>query len=214
MHQIINIYKPVGWTSFDVVRRIKHHWPLERVGHAGTLDPFAEGVLLVCVGTATKRVSELMDTPKEYRALVQMGCETDTLDITGRIVQKTEPVVMSDDSICAVLKTFIGAGEQVPPKYSALKQNGQRMYHLMRHGTDVEPESRPVMIYELELLEFLKPDRLDIRIVCAKGTFIRSLARDLAYAMNTTGFLRSLVRTRIGTFAADQAQRIDRPDTW
>jgi tRNA pseudouridine55 synthase len=214
LDRIINIYKPVGWTSFDVVRRIKHRWPLEKVGHAGTLDPFAEGVLLVCVGKATKQVSGLMDSPKEYRAVVQLGYETDTLDITGRIVRKKKPALMNENNASEILQRFVGTIDQIPPKYSALKQNGQRMYHLMRVGTEVEPASRPVIIFELELLEFLTPDRLEIRILCSKGTFVRSLARDLAYALNTAGYLRSLVRTRIGAYTVDQAHRMDRPDTW
>lgn len=214
MDQIINMCKPVGWTSFDIVRRVKHRWPLDRVGHAGTLDPFAEGVLLVCVGRATKQVASLMDERKEYIATLQLGIETDTLDVTGRIVNEKRPVSHGRETIIKTAQDFIGVIEQVPPIFSALKQQGQRMYDLARRGADVQPSSRRITVYELEILQYAPPDRLCLRIVCSKGTFIRALVRDLAYALDTVAFTRALVRTRIGEFAIERTSRIDRPETW
>ncbi len=214
MDQIINMFKPVGWTSFDVVRRVKHRWPMERVGHAGTLDPFAEGVLLVCVGRATKQVPSLMLEQKEYVATLQMGLETDTLDISGRILCKKKPCIENLASIIQTAQTFVGVQEQTPPSFSALKQDGQRLYDLARRGEQVQPASRLITIYELEILSFTPPDRLGMRIVCSKGTFIRALVRDLAYALGTVAFARTLVRTRVGRFDLKQTSKIDRPETW
>jgi len=214
LEKIININKPPGWTSFDVVRRLKHRWPQERVGHAGTLDPFAEGVLLVCVGQATKQVPALMTQPKEYRAVVQLGIETDTLDITGRIVaERSIPRIAAAD-IREVLNTFIGCIQQVPPRFSALKQEGQRMYDLARRGAAVEPKERSITVYELELSAVHSLDVMELKIVCSKGTFIRSLARDVAQALGTVGFVRRLIRTRIGVYRLEQAIGIDQLETW
>jgi len=214
LEKIININIPAGWTSFDVVRRLKHHWPQERVGHAGTLDPFAEGVLLVCVGKATKQVPALMTQPKEYRATVHLGIETETLDITGRIVAERNVPPTAAEDIEAMLPHFVGCIQQVPPRYSALKQEGQRMYDLARRGAAVEPQERSVNIYELELSGVKSRDVVELRIVCSKGTFIRSLARDLAHALGTVGFVRRLIRTRIGVYRLEQAVGIDQPETW
>lgn len=214
MEKIININKPPGWTSFDVVRRLKHYWPQERVGHAGTLDPFAEGVLLVCVGKATKQVPTLMTQAKEYRATVQLGIETDTLDISGRVVAEQSVPRTAADDIRAVLMDFVGCIHQVPPAYSALKQEGQRMYDLARRGAAVEPKERSVNVYELELSAMRSFDVVELRIICSKGTFIRSLARDMAHALGTVGFVRRLIRTRIGVYRLEQAVGIDRPETW
>ncbi|NLP12640.1 tRNA pseudouridine(55) synthase TruB [bacterium] len=214
LEKVININKPAGWTSFDVVRRVKHYWPQERVGHAGTLDPFAEGVLLICVGKATKQVPALMAQPKEYRATVQLGIETDTLDITGRIVAERSVPNTAVDDIRAVLPNFVGCIQQVPPRYSALKQDGQRLYDLARRGAAVEPQERSVNVHELELSAVKSFDLVELRIVCSKGTFIRSLARDVAHALGTVGFVRRLIRTRIGVYQLEQAADIDRPATW
>lgn len=212
LDQIINMYKPVGWTSFDIVRRLKHRRPLEKIGHAGTLDPFAEGVLLICTGKATKQVPELMAQEKEYTACIQLGAETDTLDITGSLIQEKKVQWLATDHIQGVLQTFVGTHAQVPPKYSALKQEGKRFYEIMRRGADVAPTSRMITIHKLEWLDASRSDRLTIRIVCSKGTFIRALARDLAYALDTVGYVRSLLRTRIGPYRVDQSVRIDQWD--
>ena len=199
MDAIINVWKPIGWTSFDVVRKIKGIVKPSKVGHAGTLDPFAEGVLVICIGRMTKKVESLMDHEKEYIATIQLGSETDTLDPEGKVIKEAEVTSLSNKKIESILNTFVGESEQIPPMYSALKVNGRRLYELAREGKVIERQARKIIISEIELLEtgnnFLK-----IRVKCGRGTYIRVLASDIANTMNTVGFLKSLVRTQVGEF--------------
>lgn len=200
--QILNIRKPIGWTSNDVVRLVKRRSD-GKVGHAGTLDPFADGVLLVCLGPATKKASELMLLDKQYRAVVEFSAETDTLDIAGNIINQSS-IKVDIKAIQKVLPEFIGQISQTPPIYSALKVNGQRAYNLARAGKDVKMEKRKVMIYSIDIINF-NQQKLEIDITCAKGVYIRSLARDIAHQCGSVGFLRKLTRTRIGHYSIEDA---------
>lgn len=201
---ILNVDKPEGWTSHDVVARVRRLSGQRRVGHAGTLDPFATGVLLVCLGQATRISEYLMDQPKRYHAIVRFGVSTDTYDATGRVVQETDRVPEDLAVIEALLPQFTGRILQTPPPYSALKVAGQPAYRRARHGEAVELEPRPVQIYELKVLSWVPPD-LELEVLCGKGTYIRSLAHDLGQAAGSAAHLASLRRTAIGSFTVEEA---------
>ena len=213
MDAILNVWKPIGWTSFDVVKNIKGYVKPSKVGHAGTLDPFAEGVLVICIGKMTKKVESLMDHEKEYVATIQLGSETDTLDTEGKVVKEAEIPLLSDEKIEAILNTFLGESDQVPPMYSALKVNGKRLYKLAREGKVIERQPRKITINEIELLEN-NIDSLKIRVKCGRGTYIRVLASDIANAMNTVGFLKSLVRTQVGEFRQEDSILVENVAEW
>jgi tRNA pseudouridine55 synthase len=206
--QVLAVRKPVGWTSFDVIRWIKSRLPGVKVGHAGTLDPFAEGVLVVCIGRATKRVSEFLQASKSYRACIRLGVATDTLDITGSITDTITDITPDRNRMLEALAGFIGDIDQVPPQFSALRINGKRAYHLARAGRPVEMKKRKVTIHRLDLVS-IDSDLLTIDIECSKGTYVRSLARDVARAMGTVGYVQTLVRTAIGQLSLDNALEIE-----
>ena len=196
---LIPVWKPVGWTSFDVVKKLRSQIKPTKVGHAGTLDPFAEGVLMLCTGKYTKQVETFMDNEKEYLAEIQLGVETDTLDPTGKVVETANVPKLTEDKINLVLKEFIGEIKQEPPMFSALKVNGQPLYKLARKGINIPRENRTVNIYDIQLINFT--DRtITLQVVCGRGTYIRSLAKDIAEKLNTVGHLTSLKRTRIGEY--------------
>jgi len=207
--QILNMCKPIGWTSNDVVRWVKRRTG-EKVGHAGTLDPFADGVLLMCIGAATKKVPQLMALEKEYRALVEFGVETDTLDIAGTIINQ-RPIRVESAILEQSLASFIGDIDQTPPLYSALKVQGRRAYDLARSGKPVQLDKRLVHIYDISVVQF-NGRQLEIDVRCAKGVYIRSLARDIAQHCGTIGFLRKLTRTRVGHYKVRDSIRIDQAD--
>ena len=196
---VIPLWKPLNWTSFDVVKKIRSKIRPVKVGHAGTLDPFAEGVLMICTGKKTKSIEYFMDQKKVYIAEIFLGSETDTLDFTGRII-KTAPIhTLNEGSINNILIDFIGDIMQEPPMFSALKYNGQRLYKLARQGIVVPRKKRLVKIYDIKLLDFTA-DSIKIKVICGRGTYIRSLSRDIARRLGTVGHLKSLKRTRIGNF--------------
>ena len=197
---VLNICKPAGWTSFDLVRLVKRLTGGARSGHAGTLDPFAEGVLLVCTGKETKNIQHLVDCDKEYLAQIRLGIETDTLDITGRPVRRAPVAALTRERIEEAFTRFAGPLCQVPPRFSALKKNGKRWFELARQGVEDEPSPRTIFVHELELLAMTN-EVLSIRIRCSKGTYVRSLARDLAIELGTVGYLSRLERTRIGAYS-------------
>ncbi|MDZ7316970.1 MAG: tRNA pseudouridine(55) synthase TruB [candidate division KSB1 bacterium] len=206
---VLNLCKPIGWTSNDVVRRAKRLLGVEKIGHAGTLDPLADGVLLLGVGReGTRRIAELMGMEKEYRLLMELGVETDTLDLSGKIVQRKVPASLDRDLLQQTLQRFVGVIEQTPPAFSAVHVAGRRAYQLARSGVPFELPKRWVTIYALELLESAWP-RLHLRAVCSKGVYIRSLVRDLAYALGEIGYLKRLTRTRIGPFKIEDALSIE-----
>lgn len=178
--------------------------PGVKVGHAGTLDPFAEGVLLVCLGRATKRASQLMALEKQYNATLEFGIETDTLDVSGAIVQRDSEFQLQTESLNAVVSQFVGVIEQTPPSFSAVHVNGQRAYQLAREGKDVKLQSRQVTISELNVIR-VNTHSAELSIRCSKGTYIRSLARDIARELGTVAYLKKLSRVRIGDYDISNA---------
>ncbi len=205
---ILNISKPVGWTSFDVVRRIKREVGSVKVGHAGTLDPFAEGVLLICIGRATKRISELMHLEKEYVATLQLGMETDSLDISGQVTKVDNVPALDLQTITECAATFKGEIEQVPPIFSAVKIKGKRSYQIARAGGEITNKIRRVRIHKIEIIDYNNA-LIKFRVVCSKGTYIRSLARDISLKLNTVGYLRKLTRTRIGEYKIQSSLQVN-----
>jgi tRNA pseudouridine55 synthase len=201
---IVNIDKPLGLTSFQVVKRIRRWTGCRKVGHAGTLDPMATGVLLICTGKATKKVAVFMELMKTYEGEILLGQTTDTDDADGRIIQESSVPLISESQIRLVLNEYLGEIEQVPPQYSAIRRNGTRMYHLARKGFHVPAPPRHVLIDQISLLSWENP-RIRIRVRCGKGTYIRSLARDIGKQLGTGGHLSQLRRTAIGPYYVDEA---------
>jgi len=197
----------VNWTSFDVVNKARRILDVKKVGHAGSLDPFATGVLLLCTGRATKWVPQFMELEKEYVGEIELGTTTDTLDVTGRVLTRREVPEYSLDEIHKVCQDFVGEILQVPPAYSALKVQGQRLYKRAREGRAIEVAPRRVKIHRLEVLSYSRPVTT-VRVICSKGTYIRALARDIGQALGCGAFLRSLTRTRIGDFRIENALEI------
>ncbi len=208
MNGILNIDKPAGITSFDVVRKIRYLTGVKKVGHSGTLDPFATGVLLVFVGReATKQISEFTGLEKEYYAKIKLSEKTDTADLTGKVIEEKSIPELSISQIESVFQNFIGKIRQIPPMYSAIKKDGIRLYKLARKGKTIEREPRRVEIKELELLEYNKPF-LKFSSVVSKGTYIRALAEDIAEKLGTVGHLVELRRMRIGNFRIKDALKL------
>jgi tRNA pseudouridine55 synthase len=201
---LLNIDKPKGITSHDVVARIRKLAGQHRVGHAGTLDPLATGVLLVCLGQATRLVEYLMASRKQYRATIRFGTATDTLDAEGLIVARSDPTAVTEDRLKAILPAFIGEIEQIPPVFSALKQGGIPLYQRARAGEHVKVAARPVIVYFLKWVTWQPPD-LTLDITCSAGTYIRSLARDLGYAVGSVAHLAGLMRTASGEWPLAEA---------
>jgi tRNA pseudouridine55 synthase len=209
-HGLLNVDKPAGLTSRDVVNRVQSLLPRKtRIGHAGTLDPLATGVLIVCVGAATRLVEYIQRMDKEYLAEFTLGAASDTDDALGQITP-TPPVPPIPDqrAIESALRTFVGEILQTPPQFSAAKRDGRRAYKLARRGEEFSLSAKPVQIHAIELLGFQFPE-LRLRIHCGKGTYIRSIARDLGAVLGCGGYVRSLRRTRIGPFLAQNALQLD-----
>ncbi|MCK4351928.1 tRNA pseudouridine(55) synthase TruB [candidate division WOR-3 bacterium] len=222
------INKPIGWTSFDVVKYIRTVSGIQKIGHTGTLDPIAQGLLILCLGKSTKLVNSLMNEEKEYLATIRLGETRDTDDISGEILHRARPeeilnqvqndtfrvqndnkrgrnkIHPSKNEIKRILQQFKGRTLQVPPMYSALKSKGRRLYKIAREGKIIKREPRKVYIKELELLSYHFP-LLKLKIICGKGTYIRALARDIGEKLGCGGCVESLTRTRIGNFNLSQA---------
>ena len=207
-NRILNINKPRDWTSFDVVKKIRKITRIKKVGHAGTLDPFATGVLLIAMGKGTRQISHLMDLEKEYIGTIELGTETDTCDATGTIIRQKSTELITPMAIRQVLSEFVGEIEQIPPTFSAVKVNGVRAYKLARQGIDFQLNARRGKIFALELLECNIP-LIQIRVCCSKGTYIRALARDIGAKLETGANLKELVRSRIGNFRIEDAIEIE-----
>lgn len=203
MNGIIIIDKEPDFTSADVVAKMRGICGQRKIGHTGTLDPAATGVLPICLGSGTKLCELLTGQDKEYVAELLLGVETDTQDATGRVLTERS-VEVSEEEIRAVCMSFVGHYDQVPPMYSALKVNGRRLYELAREGREVERKARPVVIHELEILE-LKLPVVKLRVVCSKGTYIRTLCADIGEKSGCGGTMRTLRRTRVGQFGLAQA---------
>jgi len=204
---IINIDKPMDWTSFDVVRKIKYTTRIQKVGHAGTLDPFATGVLIVLTGKNTKRQNEFMDMPKTYDAEILLGNKMDTGDRTGAIVESLPVPELTEDMIITALANFHGEIEQTPPMYSAKKVDGQKLYKLARKGKVVERKPSIISIYSIGLTSW-SSNQINIRVNCGRGTYIRVLAEDIAEKLGTVAHVKELKRTAIGDYRIEDALSI------
>ena len=205
---VVVVNKPSGPTSFDVVRRVKGLFKVKRVGHTGTLDPTATGVLPICVGAATKVAGFIAEGEKEYEATVRFGQVTDTQDAAGRVLE-TRPVdALSEDRVREALRSFVGLIEQTPPMYSARKVEGKRLYELARAGEEVERVPRAVNVDEARLTFFQPPDA-GIFVRCSKGTYLRTLAHDLGMRLGCGAHLRDLRRVRVGPFSLDESVGLD-----
>jgi len=201
---ILNIDKPRGETSFGVVAMVKRWSGERRVGHAGTLDPEATGVLPVCLGEGTRVIEFLVEATKAYRAQIELGVATDTYDASGKITQRGDASGISQEQLKSVLASFCGLIQQTPPMYSAVRYHGKRLYELARAGIKVERKSRLTRIYHLELIDW-QPPVVTIEVVCGKGTYIRSLAHDLGQTLDCGANLKSLIRLRYGLFDIEDA---------
>jgi len=209
MHGFINIDKPLGITSHDVVARLRRITRIKRIGHAGTLDPAASGVLVVAIGHATRLIEYVQDdTHKTYQARIMLGSATDSDDATGAVIAESPVPTLTQDTIESVLKTLTGDIMQVPPKVSALHVDGQRMYDLARQGKAPDLPARPVTIYAITLTSW-DTQMIEINVTCGKGTYIRSLARDIGLMLGTHGHLSTLRRTHVGAFAVADALPLD-----
>ena len=204
---IINIYKEAGYTSFDVVARLRGILRIRKIGHTGTLDPDAVGVLPVCIGKATKVCDLLTNRDKEYETVLRLGVETDTQDMTGEVLA-TSSVEVSPDQVRQVIDDFVGEISQIPPMYSALKVQGQKLCDLARKGMVVEREPRTVQIYGIQILEMELP-RIRMRVQCSKGTYIRTLCHDIGRRLGCGGAMESLMRTRAAGFLLQDAHTLD-----
>lgn len=201
---VLAVDKPAGITSFDAVQAVRRLVGVRRVGHAGTLDPFATGLLIICVGEATKAVPFLMDGDKEYEAVIALGAETDTCDPEGTVVAEVDASHVTRQAVEDALGAFVGQVEQVPPVFSAIRKDGRRLYELARAGEEVEVPSRVVRIEAVDVTAF-EPGRVTIRVRCGKGTYIRSLGRDLGRALGTVAHLAALRRTASGPVRVEDA---------
>lgn len=200
---ILILDKPQGWTSQDAAARLRRVFGTRRIGHGGTLDPMATGVLPIFVGRATRAAEFFQQAEKEYVATVRLGVLTDTEDTTGTVLQ-TRPVTVDRAAVEAALPGFLGPQLQTPPMYSAVKQGGRKLYELARRGVEVPREPRPIEIFELELLDGQGPE-YRLRIRCSKGTYVRTLCKDLGLALGCGGCMAALRRTRAGSYRLDQA---------
>lgn len=203
IHGIINVYKEAGYTSFDVVAKLRGILKQKKIGHTGTLDPEAEGVLPVCLGNGTKLCELLTDKTKEYEAVLLLGKTTDTQDTTGAVLSE-QPVDCTEEEVRAAVMGFVGVYEQIPPMYSALKIDGKRLYELAREGKTVERKGRRIEIYEIEICSVELP-RVTYRVKCSKGTYIRTLCQDIGEKLGCGGCMEHLLRTRSGSYGIDSA---------
>jgi len=205
---ILNMYKPKGWTSFDVVKKVRSITKEKKVGHGGTLDPFAEGVLVLGTGSDTKKLGMISDSNKEYVATLKLGSRTDTHDIEGHVVEDKAIPTLTLEEVETVLKSFIGEQYQTPPMYSAKKVNGQRLYKLARKNIEIEREPCLIKFVDIELIHFNSPV-IEFSVTCSKGTYIRVLGSDIANQLGTVGHLIALKRKKVGEYAIDETIQMD-----
>lgn len=207
IHGIINIYKERGYTSHDVVGKLRGILKQKKIGHTGTLDPEAEGVLPVCLGKATKLCDLLTDKDKTYRAVLLLGKMTDTQDLTGTVLAES-PVTCTEEEAKAAVLSFVGEYDQIPPMYSALKVNGQKLCDLARAGKEVERKARRVTIHEIRIVSVELP-RITMEVTCSKGTYIRTLCQDIGEKLGCGGCMESLLRTRVSRFKLEDAWKLE-----
>lgn len=204
---VINIYKEAGYTSHDVVAKLRGILKQKKIGHTGTLDPQAQGVLPVCLGKGTKLCDLLADHDKEYEAVLRLGITTDTQDMEGNVLQESS-VQVSEEEVRICILSFQGEQMQVPPMYSALKVNGKKLYELAREGKVVERKARSVTFHKIEVL-WMELPKVKIRVQCSKGTYIRTLCNDIGEKLGCGGCMEELLRTRVERFALEDAVKLD-----
>jgi len=206
---IIPVYKPRGWSSFDVVRKMKSitHGKY-KIGHGGTLDPFAEGLLILGLGKDTKSLASISQSRKTYKAVLKLGETTNTLDPEGKVIEEAAIPELDSETINKVLASFLGEQDQIPPMFSAKRKNGVRLYKLARQDKEIEREPVPINIFSLDLIRF-NTDEIEFETEVSKGTYIRVLGADIARALNTVGYLTNLIRTKVGSYSVDKSQTIE-----
>ena len=209
---VINIYKERGFTSHDVVAKLRGILKQKKIGQTGTLDPDAEGVLPVCLGKGTRLCDMLTDHSKVYEAVLLLGQSTDTQDVSGNVLQEA-PVDVSEEEVREAIMSFVGPYDQIPPMYSALKVNGQKLCDLARAGKEVERKARPVEIYEIQIEEIHLP-RVRMTVSCSKGTYIRTLCHDIGEKLKCHGCMESLLRTRVGQFLLKDSLTLAQVETY
>lgn len=209
MNGVINIYKNTGMTSFDVVAMVRRVAKMKKVGHTGTLDPAASGVLPVCLGKATKIIDYIMENKKVYRVSLKLGMVTDTYDLEGEVLREEDASHITKDEILNCINSFVGTIYQVPPMYSALKQNGVRLYELARQGIEVHREARKITIYSIENIKIESNDNIQMDVCCSKGTYIRSLCYDIGEKLNVGATMTALERIQNGPFTKEEAINIE-----
>ena len=205
---VLNIDKPAGITSFGVVKKVRRWSGFKKVGHAGTLDPLATGVLVILLGKATKRSDEFMNKPKEYEATIEFGKQSNTDDREGEICNITDVPAFTLTDIKAVVEKYIGEIQQIPPMFSALRKDGKRLYKLARKGITIERDPRPVSVYNITIESWDNP-LLKVIVQCGRGTYIRALARDIGHELKVGGILTSLVRTEVGEYRLEDAWQLN-----
>jgi tRNA pseudouridine55 synthase len=206
--RLLLINKPLGWTSFDVVNKLRYKLKIKKIGHAGTLDPLATGLLIICTGKLTKRIDEFQAQEKEYTGKFVLGQTTPSFDLETEVSLAKDISFITNEAITSAATRFIGAIQQIPPIHSAIRVNGKRAYAMARKGKEPELKAREVYIKEFEITNIEKPT-IEFRVVCSKGTYIRSLARDFGEALGTVAYLSELCRTRIGEFKLVDALKLD-----
>lgn len=211
--KVLLINKPLRWTSFDAVRKIRYLTKTKKVGHAGTLDPLATGLLIICTGKFTKRINEYMAQEKEYTGTITLGATTPTYDLESQPENPQPYNHITKAQLQQAAQQFTGAIMQIPPIHSAIKKEGQRVYELARRGVDVKLEPRPVTISAFDITDINLPE-VQFKVVCSTGTYIRSLANDFGTALGCGGYLSSLCRTRIGNFLLQDAMTIEEAEAY
>ncbi|NJM25014.1 MAG: tRNA pseudouridine(55) synthase TruB [Bacteroidia bacterium] len=205
---VLLIDKPHTWTSFDVVNKLRYKLKIKKIGHAGTLDPLATGLLIICTGKMTKRIEEFMGLEKEYTGTLVLGESTPSHDLETEVDTHRDIAHITDDAIHHTARSFVGKIAQMPPQHSAIKVDGKRAYAFARKGKEVTLKSREVEIAAFEITAIRKPE-VDFRVVCSKGTYVRSLVRDFGLALDNVAYMSKLCRTRIGPYRLDDALTLD-----
>lgn len=209
MDGVVLVNKPIGITSFAAVKKVSKQLHASKVGHCGTLDPFASGLLIVTINNATKIARFIESQNKEYIATLVLGIKTDSGDNTGKVIKRLKPPKFEVLQLNDVIKSFIGKQTQIPPMHSAIKINGQKLYELARKGKTIDRQPRPIEIYDIKLIKY-RGNTLTFKVNCTKGTYIRTLAEDLAKRLGCVGHLKNLERTMIGDFSLTEAKNIDK----
>ena len=205
---VLNVWKEAGFTSHDVVAKLRGILHQKKIGHTGTLDPDATGVLPVCLGKGTRLCDMLTDETKTYEALLHLGIATDTQDMSGTVTAEA-PVTVTEEEVRDCIASFVGEQQQVPPMYSAVKVNGKKLYELAREGKEIARKARTIEVYDIRIRRFLPPDRVEMDIDCSKGTYIRTLCADIGKALGCGGHMAELLRTATGSFSLENAIRLD-----